>query len=206
MKTPLPLTLAGCFLFALTACSNAVLDPKYERNPNPRQKRVVTATIDGAPGSFAEATASVQYIIGPERTCMPSAEPFSGTFPTPERFSISIPMRKLSDTTYEFDIYLDGMLAKDYFGKGVCTWVVELASIYLQPTRDENGREFLISLQPPELASRKRTVFYARRDAYSAPLIHATHNVEYTTSKENFITRYGTDLSKAFTITVDAKE
>ncbi|WP_363799809.1 hypothetical protein ABU614_06595 [Lysobacter firmicutimachus] len=206
MKTPLPLTLAGCFLFALTACSNAVLDPKYERNPNPRQKRVVTATIDGAPGSFAEATASVQYIIGPERTCMPSAEPFSGTFPTPERFPVTLPVRRLSDNRFEFDYYQDGMLPKDYFGKGLCNWQVETVNLYLKSSNDPNQIGYSVSLFGGDIGRQQRTVFYAQRKLFAATTTIAGGIIDPAQRREDFERLYGSDPSKSFTITIEAKE
>ena len=189
----------------LSACSNAVLDPKYERNPQPQNKRVVTATIDGAPGTFAVANASVQYIIGPSQTCMPSAEPISGTFPTPERFSVSLPVRKLSDNVFEFDVYQDGMLDKDYFGKGVCTWVIEGLGLYLKARNAPNEREFNAYLSSQQILAPQPVVLYARRDRYGKAT--STYDTDESALEERYASqRYGTDAGKLFKITLNAKD
>ena len=204
MKATPPFLVAVCILAALGACSNAVLDPKYERNPEPRHNRVVTATIEGAPGPFAVANASAQYIIGPSQTCMPSAEPISGTFPTPKRFPISLPVRKLSDNVFEFDVYQDGMLAKDYFGKGVCTWQIETVTLYLKSSNKPNLVGYSVTLLDHDLGDRQRTVFYAQRDIFSATTTMPGDASDPAQHKQDFEMLYGTDPSKYFTITMDA--
>lgn len=198
--------VAAAMALGLIACSNAVKDPKYERNPNPRQQYVVTAKVDGAPGPFRVALAGVQYRIGPSRSCMPPAEPISGVFPTQSRANFGLPVRKLSETEFEFDVYLDGMVSKDYFGRGVCPWQVELVSLSLWPTKVEGERKFDLSLDESELTGMGTLVLYARREKYGAPAEYVHDDFETAIKKEYAVARYGDDSSKLFTITISAKE
>ncbi|MBN7139046.1 hypothetical protein A7A76_08110 [Lysobacter enzymogenes] len=190
----------------LSACSNAVKDPKYERNPNPRQKYVVTAKVDGAPGPFRVATASVQYKIGPTQQCMPPAEPISGTFPTPDREVVSLPVRKMAESEFQFDVYLDGMVAKDYFGRGVCTWEIEGVTLSLKPTGAKGERRFATTIDMPDATELKPVIMYARREKYGTPVSDVYDEVERSMEVPHATALYGSDPSKFFAITFSAKE
>lgn len=198
--------VAAAMALGLIACSNAVKDPKYERNPNPRQKYVVTAKVDGAPGPFRVATANVQYKIGPTQQCMPPAEPISGTFPTPDRASVSLQVRKLSESEFQFDFYLDAMAAKDYFGRGVCNWRVEGVNLTLRPTGAPEERKFSAYMSGTDFPWIDPLVLYARREAYGAPRERAYDIAEDALKKEWAVTRYGSDVTKFLTITMEARE
>jgi len=193
-------------VLGLIACSNAVKDPKYERNPNPKQKYVVTAKVEGAPGPFRVATASVQYKIGPTQQCMPPAEPISGTFPTPDRASVSLQVRKLSESEFQFDFYLDAMAAKDYFGRGVCNWRVEGVDLTLRPTGAPEERKFSAYMSGADFPWIDPLVLYARREAYGTPRERAYDIAEDALKKEWAVTRYGSDVTKFLTITMEARE
>ncbi|MBN7137296.1 hypothetical protein A7A76_21490 [Lysobacter enzymogenes] len=198
--------VVAAMAFALAACSNAVKDPKYERNPNPKQKYVVTAKVEGAPGPFRMAIAGVQYRIGPTQSCMPPAEPISGVFPTQSRSNFGSPVRNLSGAEFEFDVYLDGMVSKDYFGRGVCTWQIELVSLTLRPANDDGERKFDLTIGESDVTGGGTLVLYARREKYATPVENAYDDFETAIEKEYAVARYGSDLSKFFTITVSAKE
>lgn len=200
------LTVVATVAVGLGACSNAVKAPKYERNPNPRQKYVVTAKVAGAPGPFRDAVAGVQYRIGPDRACMPPAEPISGTFPTPSRAQVEAKVRKVSGAEFEFDVYLDAMLAKDYFGRGVCNWEVEIASLSFRPTGAERERKFDVSLGESDLKGGRPLVLYARREMYAVPFEESYDAFETAIEKEHAQARYGSDPSKFFAITLSARE
>ncbi|WP_394538412.1 hypothetical protein PRJ39_22190 [Lysobacter enzymogenes] len=200
------LTVVAAVAVGLGACSNAVKDPKYERNPNPRQKYVVTAKVEGAPGPFEAATASVQYVIGPDRQCMPPAEPISGAFPTPDRASAMLPVRKMSGSEFQFDVYLDAMEAKDYFGRGVCDWRLEGVRLTLKPAGTPDERTFKAYMSGTDLPWDAPLVLYARREAYGTPRRDAYDDTEEGLKKEWSATRYGSDLSKLFAITMEARK
>ncbi|QQQ00634.1 hypothetical protein [Lysobacter enzymogenes] len=200
------LTVVAATALGLSACSNAVKDPKYERNPDPKRKYVVTAKVDGAPGPFRDAVAGVQYRIGPDRACMPPAEPISGTFPTQSRAQVEAKVRKESGSEFEFDVYLDAMLAKDYFGRGVCNWQVEIASLSLRPTGAESERKFDVSFSGSALEAGRPLVLYARREMYAVPFEDSYDAFETAIEKEHAQARYGSDPSKFFTITLSARE
>ncbi|UJB18908.1 MULTISPECIES: hypothetical protein [Lysobacter] len=208
MKPNAPLAVLALAAMAamLTGCSNAVMDPKYERNPNPRQKYVVTAKIDGAPGPFEKAFASVRYKIGPTQECMPDAEPFSGHFPTPDDFGIEPKVSKVSGTEYRFEMYLDAMASKNYFGKGICSWVVDSINVYLKPVGASKSPEFAALMVQSDVTHQQPVVLYARREIYAKPLAHPYDSIEPALKKEPATKRYGSDQTKLFIITLQAKE
>jgi len=200
------LAVVAAIALGLCACSNAVKDPKYERNPDPKRKYVVTAKVEGAPGPFRVATASVQYVIGPTQECMPPAEPISGTFPTPDRENLASQVRKVSESEFEFDVYLDGMAAKDYFGRGVCTWVVELVTLSLRPTGADGERRFATTIGLSDVTGSMPVTMYARREKYRTPISDAYDDVERSMQVRHATDLYGNDPSKFFAITFSAKE
>ena len=198
-------------LVLLTGCSNAVMEPKYERNPRPRERFVVVADMEGAPGPFDVATANVAYEIGPTKECMPSAEPISGVFPTPDRAHIGQTVRKLSETRYEFVVYADGMLNKDYFGKGVCRWIVESVTFNFSRTTNPIDGGFSAWLSESGLRSQQPISRYFRKNAYfdrpQKPPEGFFVVSESGLDRAQFQTRYGAiAATDEFHITLTAKE
>ncbi|MGO1069629.1 hypothetical protein [Lysobacter sp. CA199] len=170
MKSNALRATAGTMLAVLLAsCSNAVRNPNYERSSNPKQRYNVVAKIDDAPGRFSIATASVKYEIGPTKECMPDAEPFTGVFPTPDTAGVESGVNVLSPTEYSFDVYLDGMVSKDYFGKGICNWLVQSAGITVAKSRSPDFLGFHASLSEAQLKSGKPVVLYVPRKPYFDP-------------------------------------
>ncbi|ALN55955.1 lipoprotein [Lysobacter enzymogenes] len=202
------LTVVAATALGLSACSNAVKDPKYERNPDPKRKYVVTVKVDGAPGPFRIVTAGVRYVVGPSQECMPAAEPISGTFPTPEHANLASQVRRVSESEseFEFDVYLDGMAAKDYFGRGVCTWRIESVTMSLKPTGADRERKFSTNIDEADVTGNASLVLYARREMYGASAENDYEIFEDALKKEWFSKRYGDDPSKFFTITFSARE
>lgn len=190
----------------LASCSNAVMDPKYERNPNPQKHYVVTIKIDGAPGPFHAVKASAFHQIK-HTGCMPDAEPFSGHFPTPDRHGVETEMRRISDTEYQFDLFLDDMAEKDYFGKGPCFWELQMVSVRLRPTGAPRERIYMVTADGDELIEKSPIEFYARREMYANPFKQDHELEEDAVEKRYAATRYGTDdPTRFFTITLHAKE
>ncbi len=202
---PAPLLAASLAAVALAACSNAVRNPAYERNPAPRQAYTVTARIQGAPGPFHLAKANVQYVIGPDQACMPAPEPISGASPTPDRYDFDVPVRKLSDTEYQFEVFLDGMVAKDYFGRGVCGWRVEFASITFKPSAAEDGYWIRADLRHEQVVAQAPVPQYAKLGLYSALPPDPVLANESALDEKDFMTRYGTAPVDAFSITLQAR-
>jgi hypothetical protein len=208
MKPNAPLAVLALAAMAamLTGCSNAVMDPKYERNPNPRQKYVVTAKIEGAPGPFKGASADIRYKVGPTQECMPDAEPFSGTFPTPSSFDVVPPLRRISEAEYRFDVYLDAVAERDYFGKGVCTWEIESVNLTLKPTNNPKEQKFVAHIGHSEVIDQLPISLYVRRDSYGTQPSDPVFAFESALKKEQFRTRYKTAPTNTFIIMLEAKE
>ncbi len=190
----------------LASCSNAVIDPKYERNPNPQKHYVVTIKVEGAPGPFHTVKATALHQIK-HTGCMPDAEPFSGHAPTSDRYGVETETRRISDTEYQFDLFLDEMAEKDYFGKGPCTWDLQMVPVRLRPTGASRERIYMATADGAELIRKSPVEFYARREMYAEPFKEDHERIEVAIEKRHAGTRYGTDdPSKYFSITLDAKE
>ncbi|WP_152566238.1 hypothetical protein [Lysobacter antibioticus] len=193
-------------LAGLIGCSNAVMDPKYERNTNPRQKVVVTAKITGSPGPFKAASVNVRYKIGPTQECMPDAEPFSGHFPTPDSFDITPSLNKVSETEYRFDIYLDAMANKDYFGKGTCGWVIDYAALTLRPTGSPAEVSLAAFMSHAEVEAELPMTLYWQRALYGTLRRQSQPVSESALKQEEYEKYRSPDLSDTISVTLQAKE
>jgi hypothetical protein len=208
MKPNAPLAVLALAAMAamLTGCSNAVMDPKYERNPNPRQKYVVTAKIDGAPGPFKGASVNIRYKVGPSQECMPDAEPISGHSPTPDSFDIKPSVHRASETEYRFDVYLDAMASRDYFGKGICTWVIDYAALTLRPTGAPDEYSLAAFMSHAEIETELPISMYWQRKLYGTSRPHPQPVSESALKREEFAKYRDPDLSDTISVTLQAKE
>ncbi|MBT2750029.1 MULTISPECIES: hypothetical protein [unclassified Lysobacter] len=168
----------------------------------------MSAKINGAPGAFSVISASVTYEVGPTKGCMPDAEPFTGVFPTPDTASTKSKVNVVSPSEYTFDVYLDGMVSKDYFGKGTCTWLVQSAGITIARSANPDFLGFGASLNEAELKSGKPVVLYLPRKPYFDPPKRLDSTM-YPTSEsgltEDVLRSVGRfDPANSFTITLTA--
>ncbi|SFW62844.1 hypothetical protein SAMN02800691_2677 [Luteibacter sp. UNCMF366Tsu5.1] len=109
-------------LLSTHAYGASMKQPDVKLNPNPRMRYEITMTIKGAPGPFDRIEGSIDYKVGnPDSVPL---TPFSGATVEPQRHE-AVEFKKVSENVYKAEIYADKFLDEDYFGKGVCHWVVE---------------------------------------------------------------------------------
>ncbi|HEY4293246.1 hypothetical protein [Luteibacter sp.] len=104
------------------ACGASMKKPDIKLNPNPRMRYEITMTIHGAPGPFDRIEGSIDYKVGNPASV--PLTPFSGATVEPQRHE-TVEFRKVGENVYKAEIYADMFLDEDYFGQGVCHWVVE---------------------------------------------------------------------------------
>ncbi|WP_143109228.1 hypothetical protein [Dyella sp. OK004] len=116
------------------------LDPKNVRikqNPNPKERYELTFTIHDAPGPFDSADADIHYEVSNE-ACVPT-DAISGAKSKTPNLILPIPLTRISDTVYRGEVALDLPVAENYFGLGVCHWMVHGAGISLKIQSAEFG-------------------------------------------------------------------
>ncbi|MGH8082560.1 MAG: hypothetical protein ACREP7_18435 [Lysobacter sp.] len=186
----------------LTACTHAVEAPLYEPNTDPRHRYLVTVELNDSPGRFDEVVAAVRYRVGPDRGCLPDAEAVSGSFPTPEQAYRYPPLVRMSATRYAAQVDLDGMAAKDYFGKGVCSWVFEGVSFAFKATAAAQDTRFVASLGPRDFVERQPVRLWFKRKTYPRHVVDGV--AEHGTPDLDRIPGFA--ASDLFSATLSAKE
>ena len=106
-----------CLAFA--SCSGLLGDPKIELNPQPTKRYGIIVTFENAPGPFDSIEAHVDYGVT-DYSCVPE-QSVSGARLLPSK-RVDLKLRKVSETTYETDMYVDLLKDKDFYSKGVCHW------------------------------------------------------------------------------------
>jgi len=119
-----------CLAFA--SCSGLLGDPKIELNPHPTKRYGIIVTFENAPGPFDSIEAHVDYGVT-DYSCVPE-QPISGARLLPSK-RVDLKLRKISETTYETDMYVDLLKDKDFYSKGVCHWSAALFSVIVRRGR-----------------------------------------------------------------------
>jgi hypothetical protein len=101
-------------------------DPRIELNPHPTKRYGIVVTFENAPGPFDSIEGHVDYGVT-DYSCVPE-QPISGARLLPSK-RVDLKLRKVSETRYETDMYVDLLKDKDFYSKGVCHWSAALFSI-----------------------------------------------------------------------------
>lgn len=112
---------------------NVDTDPVYRKNPHPEQAYRIAMTIEDAPGPFEWISGTAFYEMTNRDACTPFDRSL-GMSTKQKEDAIPIHFDKTSDTTYVATIYADGMVDADYYGKGLCTFVLNGVGISLRAT------------------------------------------------------------------------
>jgi len=154
--------LHGLFVVTLATaagCSKELPPPPYVANPDPRDAHNVTLTLDNAPEDLRPTGAHVQYRIVDTR-CMPPVTNFAGVRSEPTAHHLDITLRRVDANTYVGSYFGDGLLEKDYYGRGICRWEVTLVGASLTTDKTRSFTYFSISTTLKE----DRTTVFAERD------------------------------------------
>jgi len=101
-------------------------DPKIELNPHPKMRYAITVTFENTPGPFDSIEASADYGVT-NNSCVPE-QPLSGARLLPNK-RVHLQLRRITETTYETDMYVDLIQDEDYYSKGVCRWSLAAVSV-----------------------------------------------------------------------------
>ena len=194
-RTTLALTAAVSIALAMTATactppkadiSAASEDPaphpramadKYKRNPAPKQRYDITMTVANAPGPFGSVEGFAQY-EAPD--CWYTLDRIAGV-PAIPHVTLPVSYTKVDDTTYVGTVYLDVMQDEDYFGRGICKWVLTSARVSLKATGTREEASFTAYVHLDDFANKKPVVTYFRSEPYpSVPEIEDYSNFGQT--------------------------
>ncbi|MCC5084510.1 hypothetical protein [Xanthomonas campestris] len=180
MNAHLNIKIVGClFLILLAGCNpmNAASerhdtgatttdgDPVYRKNPHPTQAYRITMTIEDAPGPFEWISGTAFYEMTNRNSCTP-IDPSLGMSTKQKEDGISINFEKVNDTTYVANIYSDGMVDADYYGKGTCNFELDGVGISLKATGKYEDTRFEPALFKKEIHSRAPKVTYFWKGRY----------------------------------------
>lgn len=160
-----PFLAAGALTLAVSACASAAMPndlpadaphgaSQYERPndtqpgakpPVPRRNPAAIAyevvfTIHDAPGPFADMHASFGYDVADHR-CLPRLGGMSGTRVDAHR-SMDMPLERIGPSQFRGLVYDDLFVAEDYYGLGVCKWVLTGVGIGLRATGADTDARF----------------------------------------------------------------
>ncbi|WP_159092009.1 hypothetical protein [Stenotrophomonas sp. ZAC14D2_NAIMI4_7] len=153
-----PLLLA--LLPLLGACGDKPpTPPPYEANPAPKEAYEVVVTVHDGPEDIYVNGAGVAYRIA-NSNCLPPIDNFEGVSYGIEKHSLDIPLKKTDAHTFSGIYFRDGLADKNYFGRGVCRWVVEYVSASIETESTKSYTYFAISTDPEERTATR----FSRRD------------------------------------------
>jgi hypothetical protein len=135
MNSPHLLLFLVTLMTTTASCQNhqRVPLPEVKRNPEPREKYLVTMVIKDAPRPFDKVEGKVQYDIPVgDDDCIPVDYTIApgGTRNNPSE-DVPVEFRKISETEYQAEIFLDALLDEDYYGLGVCRWQMTAVGVRL---------------------------------------------------------------------------
>ncbi|MGE6335172.1 hypothetical protein [Stenotrophomonas sp. NPDC077659] len=129
----------------LTACgSKERAPPPYEKNPSPKEPYDLVLTVRDGPDDIQASSAYVNYKVTDE-ACLPPIDNFEGVRYGMDEHTIKIPLQQIDKTTFKGSFFRDGVLSKDYYGKGVCKWKVELVGAFLETETTKSFTYFSVS-------------------------------------------------------------
>lgn len=123
-------------------------EQRYRENPNPQKKYRVTINIENAPGEFKELYTYANY---QSTNCQYLKKGFAGATDQPYH-TIHLDSKKISETQYQTEFSVDGMLDEDYdYGNGICKWQLNNVSIIFKATGAKDETRFSASIDGDEL-------------------------------------------------------
>lgn len=119
----------------------------------------MVVTTHDAPQDIYASAAYVTYRISNE-DCLPPIDNFEGVRYGLEKHSLDIQLHRVDASTFAGEYFGDGLLSKDYFGKGVCNWKIDLVGATLKTDRTKSFTYFSIATSGDE----KETILYTSKN------------------------------------------
>jgi len=147
--------------------------PTVHFNRHPKEIYEVTLTIYDAPGPLKPEDGNIIYIVS-NTQCIPnhllneSGEPsFDYSQGAPLRLNW---INKKIGTVYKTYVAEDFMANEDYYGKGVCNWVINYFDLYVNNNKkDKYFISFNSGIHGAEIKSGKEVKTYFLKDNYIHP-------------------------------------
>ncbi|WP_458069444.1 hypothetical protein [Rhodanobacter sp. BL-MT-08] len=148
-------------LFSLTlitsGCGASTMKtPDIKQNPNAKQRYEITVTIHDAPRGFDAAKGTMIYEVQNNSTCV-RPDPISGHQSNLAQF-IPFELRKVDEHTYKGTVVTDYFLDADYYGMGVCHWIMSSALATFKI--NGNGTDFAPSIRLSDVLAQKSVDLY----------------------------------------------
>lgn len=128
----MPTRLVSALLFSLalitSACSSPMKTPDIKQNPHPVEHYEITMTVHGASRGFDSAQGGAVYEVENPTICV-KADPISGNQSNLEQ-SIPFTITKVDEHNYKGAIEVDHFIDADYYGMGICHWVVTAVATF----------------------------------------------------------------------------
>lgn len=129
----------------LAACgSKERAPPPYEKNPSPKEPYDLVLTVRDGPDDIQASSAYVSYKIADE-ACLPPIDNFEGVRYGTDRHSLDFRLKRVNATTFKGRFFRDGVLSRDYYGRGICRWKVELVGAFLETEKTKSFTYFTTS-------------------------------------------------------------
>lgn len=137
---------------------------ELKERPNPQRAYRIVMTIENAPGLFAMIEGSAQYDVANEDECGKFNRMAGGY----DRMTTSPQIRweKRSDTEYVATVYADLMMDEDYYGRGVCHWVLTEARARIKATGAEVETRFVPAISAEEIVVGEAVTWYFWKGGY----------------------------------------
>jgi hypothetical protein len=148
----------------LGACSKTPESPIAKTNPNPTQRYEITVELVDPPRDIRKISGVAHFGVS-TRACLPYREKIARVT-IGASYKKEFPLVRVNDNTYRGHVFLDWPIDEDYYGLGVCKWVVTGVDTILTRSNDLNQ---LANLNGNEVMAESRSLSYCRaemRDKY----------------------------------------
>ena len=159
--------LAGCSLSGGNDPPIPRDDPsKYRRNPAPKIKYEITARANNAPGPLQLTEGSIGFMV---TNCKYVIDEYAGVGGRP-RVNFPAELKPVGGGVYKAYVYLDQMLDEDYWGQGVCKWMLGNVTAVFSVVKDRKATNFQGSIINRQIAAEDSTEdFYWKKSYHAAP-------------------------------------
>jgi hypothetical protein len=146
---------------AIAAEKNPEID--IQKNHSPKTTYDLVLTFDALPGELSDVSATADYVVD-NVECVPPLE-VSGARLRPEH-SLPLTLHRIDNNRFATSFDIDALVDQDYFGLGVCRWVLNWATVrFASPTTRFVGAIATDQMQ----ADKPLKLYYLASDFNNAP-------------------------------------
>jgi hypothetical protein len=131
-------------------------------NPAPKQSYALIFDFSGLPGNIENVMATADYAVE-NVECVP-AQPVSGARLRPEH-SLDLELQRIDANRYAATLHADALTDENYFGLGVCRWVLHWATLRF----DSPNNRFIGAISAEQIESNQQQVLHYLTSDYQNP-------------------------------------